>query len=53
MKKSEIYLKAQIAVVKTETVNVYEKLAILRELIQAENLALFSEEQNEKENNKC
>ena len=50
MKKSEIYKYAQGAVIECDQLAVPTKLAILRELIAQEDLALFCEEQEEKEN---
>lgn len=44
MKTSEIYKKAQIAVVNSLCLCAEDKLEILRELMDAEKLALFNEE---------
>lgn len=44
MKKSEMYKLAQVAVVNSQSMNVYQKLEILKELMDAESLAKFSEE---------
>ena len=49
MKKSEIYRKAQVAVLKTETIGVFEKLEVLRELMDREDTALFCEKREEEE----
>lgn len=49
MKKSEIYLKAQVAVLKTETVGVFDKLEILRELMSKEDIERMFEEKKEQE----
>lgn len=49
MKKSEIYFKAQGAIVNS-SISTFDKLEILRELIAQEDLALFIEGQEEKEN---
>lgn len=49
MKKSEIYIKAQIAVVAYQGMSVTDKLQILRELMDAEDLASFCEEQEAEE----
>lgn len=43
MKKSEIYRLAQGAVVTNTMLSIEDKLAILRELINQEDLALFVE----------
>ena len=48
MKKSEIYKKAQLAVLGS-TLGGYDKLEILRELMEEEKVALFCENR-EKEN---
>lgn len=50
MKKSEAYKLAQIAVVSTPTIAPERKLEILRILIADENLAKFSEKQEETKN---
>ena len=47
MKKSEMYRLAQIAVVNSQSICVTDKLEVLRELMDAENLALWSEELEE------
>lgn len=47
MKKSEIYLKAQEAVLTDGTMCIREMLEILRELMRQEDLALFCEQQEE------
>lgn len=52
MKKSEIYRLAQVAVLTNDSFRVQDKLAILRELIDKEDVALFTEKQEEKENEK-
>ena len=44
MKKSEIYKKAQLLVLNGGRLNEEEKLEMLRELIAAEDLALFTEQ---------
>ena len=49
MKKSEIYLKAQVAVVTCGGFSVLDKLEILRELMAKEDVAKYCEEK-EKEN---
>ena len=43
MKKSEIYKKAQVAVLNDESLSEEEKLDILRELIKKRDLAIFAE----------
>ena len=43
LKKSDIYHMAQLAVLHEDSINSESKLAILRELIEAESLALFNE----------
>ncbi len=49
MKKSEIYRLAQLAVVAGfSPVKDEQKLVVLRELMKKEDLALFTEEQDEK-----
>lgn len=50
MKKSEIYSLAQIAVITTSCIAPEKKQAILRVLIDDEDLAKFCEEQEEKKN---
>ena len=50
MKKSEIYIMAQIAVINSSGILAPDKLEVPRELMDAEDLALFVEEQEEKEN---
>ena len=47
MKKSEIYRMAQVAVLMNASINVREKLEILRELIDKEDVALFCEKKEE------
>lgn len=47
MKKSEIYLKAQAAVLNSNISN-FDKLTILRELMHQEDLALYVEKDEEK-----
>lgn len=49
MKKSMIYKLAQMAVLNYERIGDTDKLQVLRELIAAEDLALFCESQEEKE----
>ena len=49
MSKSTAYKVAQIAVLKNDVICMEDKLAILRVLMDAEDVALFSEKQNEKE----
>lgn len=44
MKKSEVYRLAQIAVISTQSIELKQKPDILRELIEAENLAKYCEE---------
>ena len=48
MKKSEMYRLAQIAVVNSQSICVTDKLEVMRELMDAEKLARFGEEQEEK-----
>lgn len=50
MKKSEIYAMAQNAVLNSTLIGNREKLEILRELMDKEDVALFCEKQKEKEN---
>lgn len=50
MKKSEIYKAAQIAVFKDDVLEVDDALAVLYELMQAERLALFTEEREAEKN---
>ena len=47
MKKSEIYLKAQAAVLASNMSNL-DRLTILRELMRQEDIALYSEENEAK-----
>lgn len=49
MKKSEMYYLAQIAVVNSQSIAVTDKLEVLQELMEAESLAKYREEQEEKE----
>jgi hypothetical protein len=49
MKKSLIFRLAQIAVLNSATLGNSEKLEILRELMDRESVALFTEKQKEKE----
>ena len=49
MKKSEIYHLAQYAVLSDSAIANYQKLQILRELMDKEDVALYCEKQ-EKEN---
>ena len=51
MKKSELYKIAQHAVINCEHILTETKVAILKELIKEEELALFRESQKEKEEN--
>ena len=48
MKKSEIYFKAQVAVLNSNCSGI-DKLVILRELMHQEDVARYVEEQEEKE----
>ena len=48
MKKSEMYRLAQIAVVNSQSICVTDKLEVLKELMDAEKLSRFGEEQEEK-----
>ena len=48
MKKSMAYFKAQISVLADELIPHHEKLEILRVLIDAEDVAKFSEKEAEK-----
>ena len=48
MKKSELYHLAQIAVITTTTISVESKIEVMKVLIDQESLALFCEEQEEK-----
>lgn len=48
MKKSEIYKTAQCVVIDNQLLRTTDKLEILRELMDAENLAKYSETQEEK-----
>ena len=50
MKKSEIYLKAQIAVLNSN-MNVFDKMAILRELMDREDVAAMNEKFEEEKAN--
>ena len=49
MKKSEIYHLAQVAVLNTATIAPENKLEIIKELMEGESLALYSESLEEKE----
>lgn len=49
MKKSEIYMLAQGAVLTCDRLTIDQKRAILRELIEQEDLALFVEKREEEE----
>ena len=49
MKKSEIYKYAQGAVCECDQLTIPTKLEILRELMHKEDVALFTEKQEEKE----
>lgn len=50
MKKSELYYMAQIATINAACIAPERKLAILRVLIENEDLSLFCERQEEKKN---
>lgn len=50
MKKSEIYYLAQVAVVNSPSIIGEKKLEILKELMDKEALAKWSEEKEAKEN---
>lgn len=50
MKKSEIYRQAQISVLLDDRFRVQDKLDIIRELMDKEDVALFTEKRKEKEN---
>lgn len=50
MKKSVAYHLAQIAAVNSPHISPENKLEVLRVLMAAEDLAIFCEEQEEKEN---
>lgn len=50
MKKSEMYKTAQLAVMNYSTIGGFAKLEILRELMNREDMAKFTEEQDAKEN---
>lgn len=47
MKKSEAYHLAQIAVITTQLINPENKIEVLRELIDKEELALFCEKKEQ------
>lgn len=47
MKKSEIYRMAQVAILDDKSICIEERLEILKELMDAENLAKYSEKQGE------
>lgn len=49
MKKSEIYKLAQQAVVVVPCLKTEEKLEILRELMEKEDVAIFTEKREEQE----
>ena len=49
MKKSEIYKLAQQAVVVVPCLKTEEKLEILRELMEKEDIAIFTEKREEEE----
>lgn len=49
MKKSNIYALAQIAVIESKTIPTIDKLEILHELMEREDLEAFIEEEKEKE----
>lgn len=44
MKKSEVYKMAEVAVVNSLSISAQDKIEILRELIEQEDLALYREE---------
>jgi hypothetical protein len=48
MKKSQIYNWAQCAVLESNNITTLSKIEMIRELISAEDLALYSEAQEEK-----
>lgn len=50
MKKSELYHLAQIAVINAPCIAPETKIEVLKILIAEENLALYVEEKEEKEN---
>lgn len=50
MNKSRVYALAQIAVIESSSLTSYDKLQILRVLMEDEDLAEYVEEQAEKEN---
>ena len=50
MKKSTVYQLAAIAVMESNSLSDQDKLTILRELLEREDLSIFVEEQKEKEN---
>ena len=52
MKKSEIYYLAQLAVLSDSAIANYQKLQILRELMEEEKLALFCEERKKENEDK-
>lgn len=49
MKKSEIYTEAILAVIEDKRISSEDKLEIIEQLITDKNLALWSEEQANKE----
>ena len=49
MKKSEIYKAVQCAVINHAPFTAHEKLEILRELMAAEDIAIWSEKHEEKQ----
>lgn len=53
MKKSEIYKAAQIAVFKDDALTVDDALEVLYVLMEAERLALFTEEREAENNGDC
>lgn len=49
MKKSEMYKKAMLAVLESDSISSEDKLEIARELIEREDLELFREKRAEEE----
>lgn len=47
MKKSEIYRRAQIAVLHTRTMTADEKLEVLREFMEQEDFGKFKEDRDD------
>jgi ABC-type uncharacterized transport system ATPase subunit len=53
MKKSECFKMAQEAVIKNQSISTEDKLEILRVLMEKEDLALFTEKEDENKKLTC